>query len=191
MVPAEHNKAKTQGILNAFFFIILAYQFILLISGILQYSVQIHLHVMLYPASFLLIFFYQLIGYTKDSGIQWGANRLKLFKDDEPDTSAGEMMYNLQKWIVLILAIIFSVLAVIFAFINIFEHWVVFCHHILSFIGISALLILMLTITLGIRVIIKFILKPWEKTSNIFKMLLLQNFLISTGVLKMLANIQG
>ncbi len=190
MTTNQHN-VNRQKLLNSILYIILAFQFVLLISGAMQYDVQIHLHVLFYPAAFLLIYFYLLIGYTKESGIQWEANRLKLMKDDEPDLSAGRTIYNLQKWITLILALIFSVLAAIFAFINIFEQWAVFYQYILSFTAVSSLLILVLMTVSGIRHIIILIKKPWKKQSLLFRMLLLQNLLISTAVLKLLANIQG
>jgi hypothetical protein len=177
-------------ILNIIFYILLAYQFALLILGVFQYVINIHLTILLYPFSLFLIYFYLFACYTKESLIHWHSVRFKLEEKDEPDISAGEMIYNLQKRIVLSLIIIVSILCVIFAFVDLFQNSAALFPHILSIYGFSAVLIFILTIAVALVSLIRFIKKPWKKTGLLFNLLLLQNFLLSTAILKMLSNIQ-
>lgn len=196
MVPAKHDKANNQGILNALLYIILAYQFVLLIIGNLQYKPLGHVHDGLYVFSIILIYVYISSHYTKEADISWNRSQQKWlnledYENGELDKDEPEKMYYRQKRFFLMLAIIFSTLAVIFALMNIVHNSVVLAKYIISTFGVSASAVFILTMILGVKIIMRFIQKPWKERNLIFNMLILQNFLLSTAILKMLSNIRG
>ena len=190
------HKNKKFRVLNIIGYLLLTYQLAILVFGFFHYHSIGHVHDGLYVFSFLLIYLYIFSSYTKAEYINSPWHRwlnLEEYEKGEIDYNRLERWYYINKGIILALAIILSFLAVLFALINMIQKYLILYQFVFSFIGISALLILILSLTAGIKIIIKYIQKPWmnnEKGSLIFRTVILQNFLLATFILKMLSNAQ-
>ena len=179
-MPAT-NKFKT---LNIIFYILLAYQLAILILGSMQY------HSLQAPAGFclvsiFLIHMYLFMNYAKGACIAWNEFWIRLLLG-KLYTYDAERQYNRKKRNMLICVIIASSFSVISTITNnIIAIAFGTVQIIISFIGISALLLSMLTIIFGLKIIIWHFKKQWandEKGYLVFKALILQNFLIALAV---------
>ena len=190
------HKNKKFRVLNIIGYLLLTYQLAILVFGFFHYHSIGHVHDGLYVFSFLLIYLYIFSSYTKTEYInspwrKWLS--LEEYEKGDIDYNQLERWYYINKNIILVLAIIFSFLSILFAIINMIQKHLILYQFVFSFIGISALLILILSLTAGIKIIIRYIQKPWmnnEKGSLIFRTVILQSFLFATFILKMLSNAQ-
>lgn len=179
---------------NIVFYILFAYQIVLLILGSMQYySLQASAGFCL--VSVVLIQMYIFMNYAKGVCIAWNEFCIRLLLG-KLYTYDAERQYHRGKRNILICVIIASFLAVISTIANILaaQKHLTSYQPIFGLFGISALLMLILTIVLGIKIIIWHFKKQGannEKGYLLFKTLILQNFLIALALFNTVLDTQA
>jgi hypothetical protein len=193
LTPEMKMKARNRHrVLNLIFYLLLAYQFVILILGNVQYKSLGHVQDGFCLLSFLLIYFYIFMSYAKKACIAWYEFWIRLLAG-KFYTYDSERMYYRRKCIMLIIVFIASGFSLLSTIANIILNNSVLYQSSFGFIGISALVILILSITFGLVVIIQQIKKhstSEDKGYFLFKTLILQNLLIGMAIFNMLLNAQ-
>ena len=181
----SRNKFKILSIIG---YILLAYQFVVLILGNVRYHSFGNAPGSLCLVTLVLAYMHLFMCFAKGICLAWYEFWIRLFLG-EFYTYDAERMYHRRKRIVLIAVIVASLLAVFATITNIIVNGLMLSQTIFGFIGISALLMLVLSIAYGFAVIIQQIKKRWtndEKGFILFKSLILQNFLVALSIINML-----
>ena len=178
---------KKYIILNVIFYVFLVYHFVILILGNVRYH-SFNAPEGLCLVTLVPVYMHLFMSYTKGVCLAWYEFWIKLFFG-EFYTYDAERMYHRRKRIVLIAVIVASLLAVFATIANIIVNSLMLSQTLFGFIGISALLMLVISIAYGFAVIIRQIKKRWtndEKGFILFKSLILQNFLVALSIINML-----
>lgn len=175
-------------VFNIVFYILLAYQIVILILGSMQYhSLQALAGFCL--VSIFLMHMYLFMIYAKGACIAWNEFWIRLLLGKLYAYDA-ERQYSRKKRNIFICVIIASSFTVVSAIANIIvtQKHLSSYQSLFGFFGICALLILTLTIVLGLEIIIRYFkkLKKNEKGYLLYKTLILQNFLIAVAVFSIL-----
>jgi hypothetical protein len=191
MEEANNSKRKW-SLFNALSGALLIYQTVLLILANAQYHPSTNAQSGFYAVCFVLICIYLFTRFAKGISVAWYEFWIRLLLGPVY-TYDAERLYLRSKRTIMIMLIIVSGFSVILAVSTLIPGYRMLRRSVFGYIGISALLMLVLTAGSGIVIILQRIRKCEacrRKYCLLFKLLTLQNFLAASSILGVLASAQ-
>jgi hypothetical protein len=175
-------------VLNISFYLLLIYQFIILIVGNAQYHSFSIAPEGLCLIPLVLIYMHLFMIYAKGVCVAWNEFGIRLIFGKQY-TYDAENMYYRKKRTMFIALVVAGSLAVLSTIANMVVSKLVPLQSIFGFFSISALLVMALCFAFGLIAVIWQIKKQWTnemKSFILFKSVLLQNFLVALALVNML-----
>ncbi len=191
MEEANDSKRKW-SILNALSGALLIYQTVLLILANAQYHPPTNAQSGFYAVCFVLICNYLFISFAKGVCVGWNEFLIRLLLGPIY-TYDAERLYLRRKRTILVMLIIAAVVSIFLAVSTLIPGYRMLRRSVFGYIGISALLMLMLSAGFSIALLFQRIRNReacQTKGCLLFKLLTLQNFLTASSILGVLASAQ-